>query len=290
MGCASSKTAEDKDEMSGSKNRKNLKSSPQTAAAVTTNASNLNHSNGKQQSQQSNVANKTKANANNISGSLSTSQNAGANPAQATQMNKQTSINSTTATANTYVNGQQSNNLSNLNNNSNNNNNNPSATQIESNNLILLTEFFKAVGNGELEKLKQILSSLDELNAPKKSATTSATSKSAQIRMSRAELLNAGMADADGLTALSIAAGRKHKDLTEFLADLNDVDVNKASESGITPLLMVAEVGWTDVMKKLLKRGAHVDAAPRGKTAEEAKIAGSTPLIGATKYNNPEAV
>lgn len=108
--------------------------------------------------------------------------------------------------------------------------------------------------------------------------------------MSRVELLNAGMADADGLTALSIAAGRKHKELTEFLADLTEVDVNKASESGITPLLMVAEVGWTDVMRKLLKRGAHVDAAPRGKTAEEAKIAGSTPLIGATKYNNPEAV
>ena len=63
------------------------------------------------------------------------------------------------------------------------------------------------------------------------------------------------MADADGLTALSIAAGRKHKELTEFLADLPEVDVNKASESGITPLLMVAEVGWTDVMRKLLKRG-----------------------------------
>lgn len=108
--------------------------------------------------------------------------------------------------------------------------------------------------------------------------------------MTRSELLNAGMADADGLTALSIAAGRKHKELTEFLADLPEVDVNKASESGITPLLMVAEVGWTDVMRKLLKRSAHVDAAPRGKTAEEAKIAGSTPLIGATKYNNPEAV
>ena len=68
------------------------------------------------------------------------------------------------------------------------------------------------------------------------------------------------------------------------------MDVNKASESGITPLLMVAEVGWTDVMRQLLARGAHVDAAPKGRTAEEAKIAGSTPLIGATKYNNPAAV
>ena len=147
------------------------------------------------------------------------------------------------------------------------------------------------MGNGELEKLKQILSSLDELNAGKKSTSSTGGVKSTPpIRMTRSELLNAGMADADGLTALSIAAGRKHKELTEYLADLPDVDVNKASESGITPLLMVAEVGWTDVMKKLLRRGAHVDAAPRGKTAEEAKIAGSTPLIGATKYNNPEAV
>lgn len=53
---------------------------------------------------------------------------------------------------------------------------------------------------------------------------------------------------------------------------------------------MVAEVGWVDIMEKLLQRGANVDAAPRGLKAEEAKIAGSTPLIGATKYNNPEAV
>ena len=144
------------------------------------------------------------------------------------------------------------------------------------------------------DKLKQILQSVDEFNQNQKNSNQKSNNKNQQqlpqIRMTKIELLNAGMADADGLTALSIAAGRKHKELTEFLADLSEVDVNKASESGITPLLMVAEVGWTDVMKKLLKRGAHVDAAPKGRTAEEAKIAGSTPLIGATKYNNPEAV
>lgn len=70
----------------------------------------------------------------------------------------------------------------------------------------------------------------------------------------------------------------------------NEVDVNKASSSGITPLLMVAEVGWPDILDILLSRGAAVDAAPTGKRAEDNKIAGSTPLIGATKYNHPECV
>ena len=53
---------------------------------------------------------------------------------------------------------------------------------------------------------------------------------------------------------------------------------------------MVAEVGWPDVLDILLSRGAVVDAAPMGKRAEDNKIAGSTPLIGATKYNHPECV
>lgn len=207
-------------------------------------------------------------------------------------------LNNNSATANNYFST----------NNTNTNQANPSSINtnslIESNNLILLTEFFKAVGNGELEKLKQILLNVDEINNNLKKQNNLNNNKkltnslsqsggingSPPISMTKTELLNAGMVDADGLTALSIAAGRKHKALTEYLADLTGVDVNKASESGITPLLMVAEVGWTDVMKQLLKRGAHVDAAPKGRTAEEAKIAGSTPLIGATKYNNPEAV
>jgi ankyrin repeat protein len=69
-----------------------------------------------------------------------------------------------------------------------------------------------------------------------------------------------------------------------------EVEVNKASSSGITPLLMVAEVGWADVLDMLLNRGATVDSAPSGKRAEDNKIAGSTPLIGATKYNHPDCV
>ncbi|CAF1364637.1 unnamed protein product, partial [Adineta ricciae] len=99
-----------------------------------------------------------------------------------------------------------------------------------------------------------------------------------------------GYREADGLTALSIAAGKKHKTLTEILATCPEVDVNKASLSGITPLLMVAEVGWPDILDILLQRGAVVDSAPSGKRAEDNKIAGSTPLIGATKYNHPECV
>ena len=53
---------------------------------------------------------------------------------------------------------------------------------------------------------------------------------------------------------------------------------------------MVAEVGWDDILDILLQRGAEVDAAPSGKRAEENRIAGSTPLIGATKYNHPACV
>ncbi|CAF3681618.1 unnamed protein product [Rotaria sordida] len=99
-----------------------------------------------------------------------------------------------------------------------------------------------------------------------------------------------GYREADGLTALSIAAGKKYKSITETLATCSEVDVNKASLSGITPLLMVAEVGWPDILDILLQRGALVDSAPSGKRAEDNKIAGSTPLIGATKYNHPECV
>ena len=81
-----------------------------------------------------------------------------------------------------------------------------------------------------------------------------------------------GYREADGLTALSIAAGKKHKPITEILASefrqtlvyifhyisyifffssclaCPEVEVNKASSSGITPLLMVAEVGWPDIL------------------------------------------
>ncbi|CAF4584058.1 unnamed protein product, partial [Rotaria magnacalcarata] len=53
---------------------------------------------------------------------------------------------------------------------------------------------------------------------------------------------------------------------------------------------MVAEVGWPDILDILLQRGAVVDAAPCGKRAEDNKIAGSTPLIAATKSNHVECV
>ena len=64
----------------------------------------------------------------------------------------------------------------------------------------------------------------------------------------------------------------------------------QASKSLFIVWLLLNSIQFLGGLRKLLKRGAHVDAAPRGRTAEEAKIAGSTPLIGATKYNNPEAV
>jgi ankyrin repeat protein len=131
-----------------------------------------------------------------------------------------------------------------------------------------------AVITGYDKRLKDILDELDEC----KSSTT------------KKEVLNMGYQEADGLTALSIAAGNKHKDITEILATCAEVDVNKPSLSGITPLLMVAEVGWPDILDILLTRGAVVDSAPSGKRAEDNKIAGSTPLIGATKYNHPECV
>lgn len=288
MGCASSKTGEDKDDLSKQKKHK----ASTAAAAASASSTATNGQNGKLKFK----------NANNMSGSLS-NPGGGGNTNSLSNHNISASVkqtgnaaanNNSSLAGNSYLNSSNPN----VNNTANQAGGvNAAASLIESNNLILLTEFFKAVGNGELEKLKQILMNVDEINMNKtKPNNTNNTNKkqaaSAQppISMNKPELLNAGMIDADGLTALSIAAGRKHKALTEYLADLSEVDVNKASESGITPLLMVAEVGWTDVMRQLLKRGAHVDAAPKGRTAEEAKIAGSTPLIGATKYNNPEAV
>jgi hypothetical protein len=225
MGCASSKTAEDKEEMAKRKSGKGGKSS--TSAAATT----ASLQNGKASASAANnisgsVANNTAANGTSPASQLQQKQQ----QQQQANGNSQTNLQSKAAQPNSYIT-------------TNPNNPNLNSSETNSNNLLLLIEFFKAVGNGELERLKQILANLDEITAKNR------------IRMTRAELLNEGMADADGLTALSIAAGRKHKELTEFLADLPEVDVNKASESGITPLLMVAEVGWTDVMRKLLKRG-----------------------------------
>ena len=281
MGCASSKTGEDKDDLKGNRNPKSA-----SGASSSSSAANQNGKSNKKNSASNG------SNANNMSGLLS-------NQTGPTNALKQLSNASNNAVSvNSYLNSNSQNQLFNGNSSSSATN---APSLIDSNNAILLTEFFKAVGNGELEKLRNILQEVDEINAQANSATKKANKKSPTnssdrgfnqpvIRMTKFELLNAGMTDADGLTALSIAAGRKHKELTEYLASLPEVDVNKPSESGITPLLMVAEVGWTDVMRQLLMRGAHVDAAPKGRTAEEAKIAGSTPLIGATKYNNPEAV
>ncbi|CAF1331675.1 unnamed protein product [Adineta ricciae] len=135
-------------------------------------------------------------------------------------------------------------------------------------------EILLAAQKGDDKRIKEILDELD-----RRKATTT-----------KKEVLNMGYRDADGLTALSIAAGKKHKTVAAMLASCPEVEVNKASLSGITPLLMVAEVGWPDILDILLDRGAIVDSAPLGKRAEENKIAGSTPLIGATKYNHPECV
>ena len=131
-GCASSKTAEDKDDMAKARSTKaNMKQNGKTKASP---------------------------NANTMSGSLSTPNNAGGQQSATAQAGiRQNSINSNLATANNYLN--------NNNNNNTNSNLNAGNSLIESNNQILLTEFFKAVGNGELEKLKQILLNVDEINA-----------------------------------------------------------------------------------------------------------------------------
>ena len=66
----------------------------------------------------------------------------------------------------------------------------------------ILGEFFNAVSNGDIECVEQLLASYEDKKK----------------RRFKADLLNAGMNKADGLTALSIAAGRKHRDLTYFLS------------------------------------------------------------------------
>jgi ankyrin repeat protein len=78
--------------------------------------------------------------------------------------------------------------------------------------------------------------------------------------------------------------------LLVFCLDCPDVDVNKASRCGITPLLLVAEVAWTDILDILLSRGADVDRASSGERAGNNIIAGRTPLIGASNSNHPDCV
>ncbi|CAF4763020.1 unnamed protein product [Rotaria sp. Silwood2] len=73
-------------------------------------------------------------------------------------------------------------------------------------------------------------------------------------------------------------------------AECSEVDVNKASLSGITSLLMVVEIGWSDILDILLQDGAIVDLTYSGKRAEGKKIADSIPLIGATKYNSAKCI
>ncbi|CAF1151749.1 unnamed protein product [Adineta steineri] len=146
--------------------------------------------------------------------------------------------------------------------------------EVEGDNDRYHRELYNAIQDDDFQRLKDILHELDQC----KESTT------------KKEVLNRGYQEQDGLTALNIAAGKKHKAVTEILAACPDVEVNKASLSGVTPLLMVAEVGWSDILDILLERGAVVDSAPSGKQAEDNKLAGSTPLIGATKYNHPECV
>ncbi|CAF2690983.1 unnamed protein product [Rotaria sp. Silwood2] len=69
-----------------------------------------------------------------------------------------------------------------------------------------------------------------------------------------------------------------------------EVDVNKATLSGITSLLMVVEIGWSDILDILLQDGAIVDLTYSDKRAEDKKIVGSIPLIGATKYNSAKCI
>ncbi|RNA40837.1 hypothetical protein BpHYR1_030066, partial [Brachionus plicatilis] len=135
MGCASSKNAEDKDEM-----RKHSKQSPQSSLQAQNASINLN---GK--------ANKSKgsstSNANNISGSLSQTGPA-VTAAGATSADHQASAQRQNPSQNAYTSGGPA---------------TQSPSQIEQKSALLLTEFFKAVGNGELDSLKQILASVDEL-------------------------------------------------------------------------------------------------------------------------------
>ncbi|CAF3996688.1 unnamed protein product [Rotaria sordida] len=135
-------------------------------------------------------------------------------------------------------------------------------------------EIFEAINIGDIKRLKDILDELDRHKPP----------------TIKKEVLNMGYRKVGDLTALSVAIEKEHKLITETLAKCHEVDVNKASLLGITPLLLVAEVGWLDILNILLQRGALVDAAPFGKLAEYNKIAGLTPLISATKYNHPECV
>ncbi|CAF2156209.1 unnamed protein product [Rotaria magnacalcarata] len=76
------------------------------------------------------------------------------------------------------------------------------ANQVEENFDQYFQDIFQSIETNDIQRFKDILDKMDrhELSSTKKMT------------------LNAGYPEADGLPALSLAAGRKHKAITEVLA------------------------------------------------------------------------
>jgi ankyrin repeat protein len=83
-----------------------------------------------------------------------------------------------------------------------------------------------------------------------------------------------------GLTPLIIAANNGFTEIAAHLIDAG-ADVNATSEQGMTPLIGAALKGYTEIATLLLERGADVDAA---------NSQGVTPLIAAAQNGHVDVV
>jgi predicted LPLAT superfamily acyltransferase len=74
--------------------------------------------------------------------------------------------------------------------------------------------------------------------------------------------------DADGTTALMLAADTDHLEIVQKLLDKAGIDVNAKSKRGCTALMYAAETGHLEIVRALLEKGADANAQDeKGNTA-----------------------
>lgn len=176
--CASGKTAEDKDE---ARKKRNIDQQ---------NHNNSNNSARKRSNGESDPINRSKSSLNNQGGSRNSKGNINNNNNNMSPQQRGDDIDAKRGPSSPYAKGAAQ--------------ATPSSSSYQQTNTYddILSEFFNAVSNGDIECVEQILNSYEDKKK----------------KRFKGDLLNAGMNKADGLTALSIAAGRKHRDLTLFLS------------------------------------------------------------------------
>ena len=143
------------------------------------------------------------------------------------------------------------------------------------NSLSFCNEIHDAARNGDLAKVKALLSDNPDLVFSKESNSglTPLTCAASRGRKDVVKLLLANKADVnakadDGATPLCLAADHGHVDVVELLL-ANKADVNAKDDRGNTPLLSAVK-GHKDIVQLLLSNKADVNAKANN---------GETPLI-----------